>query len=50
VNNCSGCVNDGTSGRNAKENARSLADAKDCDKGDEKDGRNDEDGLHGWVQ
>jgi hypothetical protein len=42
VKDCGGCVNHGTGGGNAKENARSLADAEDCDKGNEKRDRNDE--------
>lgn len=49
MKDCGGCVNDGTSGGNAKENARCLSDSKDRDEGDEKDGWNDEDGLHSGV-
>jgi hypothetical protein len=36
VKDCGGSVNHGTGGGNAKENAGSLANAEDCDKGDEK--------------
>ena len=49
MDDCSGDVNNGTSGGDAKENARSLADAEYGDKSDEERGGNDEDGLHGGV-
>jgi hypothetical protein len=45
VNNCGGSVNDGTSGEYSKENPRCFANAEYCDHCDEKDGRNDEDGI-----
>ena len=49
MDDCSGDVNNGTSGGDAKENARSLADAEYGDKSDEERGGNDEDGLHGGL-
>ena len=42
MDNCSGDVNHGTSGGDAKENAGSLADAEYGDKSDEERGGNDE--------
>jgi len=42
VDDGGGCVNHGTSGGNAKENAGSLANAKDCDECHEEDSGNDE--------
>jgi len=42
VDNCGGSVNHGTSGGNAKEDARSLSDAEYGDKSDEERGGNDE--------
>jgi len=42
VKNCGGCVNDGTSGSDSKENSRCLANAEYCDECDEKDGGNNE--------
>jgi len=49
VDDCSSNVNDGTSGEDSKENPRCFADSEDCDHRDEKDGRNDDEGLHSGV-
>jgi len=43
VKDCGGCVNNGTGGGNAKENARSLSDAEDCDQSHKEDGWNNKD-------
>ena len=49
MDDCCCRVNHGTSGGDSKENARCLSNAEYGDKGNEKRGRNDEDGLHGGV-
>lgn len=49
VKNCGGSVNHGTSGGDSKENARCLANSKDCHKSDEKNGGNYEKRLHGGL-
>ena len=46
VKDCSGEPDDGTSGGNANENARCLADAEDCDKCHKENGGNVKKGLH----
>ena len=49
MKNCGGCVNDGTSGSDSKENSGCLANSENCDEGHKEDGGNDKDGLHGGV-